>query len=93
MWNRLSKEIRDNFDNIEDINGQTTAKLSYLDAVIHESTSPVLKLLTRDLRIRPVAANGQPRVAPPEGMTIAGRFIKGNVPFHPISNPFDNRPS
>jgi hypothetical protein len=40
VWNRLSKEIRDKFDNIEDINGQTTASLLYLDAVINESTSP-----------------------------------------------------
>ena len=40
VWNRLSKEIRNNFDNIEDINGQTTVTLQYLDAVINESIVP-----------------------------------------------------
>lgn len=33
------------------------------------------------LRIRPIASGTPPRVTPPEGMTIGGRFIRGNV--HP----------
>lgn len=39
VWDRLSLEIRSKFDKIEDISGQTTATLPYLDAVIHESKS------------------------------------------------------
>jgi cytochrome P450 len=40
VWDRLSREIRSKFNNIEDITGQSTATLTYLDAVIHESKSP-----------------------------------------------------
>jgi cytochrome P450 len=38
IWERLSREIRDKFDKIEDITGQATAQLPFLDAVIHESS-------------------------------------------------------
>ncbi len=37
VWDRLSKEIRSRFDKIEDITGQSTGQLQFLDAVIHES--------------------------------------------------------
>jgi cytochrome P450 len=37
VWDRLSREIRSRFDKIEDINGQSTGQLQFLDAVIHES--------------------------------------------------------
>ena len=37
VWERLSQEIRHKFDKIEDITGQKTAQLPYLNAVIHES--------------------------------------------------------
>ena len=33
------------------------------------------------LRIRPVAAAGQPRVTPPKGMMIDGHFVPGGVTF------------
>ena len=41
------------------------------------------------LRIRPVAAVNPPRLTPPEGMTIAGRYIAGNVPL-PQTTPTNN---
>ena len=38
-----------------------------------------LKGLIGALRIRPVAAAGQPRVTPPQGMLIDRRFVPGGV--------------
>jgi hypothetical protein len=43
------------------------------------------------MRIRPVASGSPPRATPPEGMTILGHFISGNVfpvsPLHPPPPP------
>lgn len=39
VWKRLSDEIRSRFNTMDEITGQATAKLPYLDAVIHECTS------------------------------------------------------
>ena len=88
VWNRLSDEIRSKFNAIDEITGQTTAVLPYLDAVIHECTSEdiycIIELLA--MRIRPVASGSPPRMAPPEGITILGHFISGNVfPISPRS--------
>ena len=41
--------------------------------------SPPFKLSDLALRIRPVAAANSCRVTPPEGTTIAGRYISGMV--------------
>jgi hypothetical protein len=38
VWERLSEEIRSKFSAIEEITGQATATLPYLDAVIYECT-------------------------------------------------------
>ena len=43
-WTRLRDEIRSSFENVGDITGQSTAHLSYLDAVIHEGNSSWLNL-------------------------------------------------
>jgi cytochrome P450 len=68
VWEKLSDEVRSKFKTMEEISGPSTAALPYLNAVIQEA-----------LRIRPVAAAGQPRETPPEGAMIAGRYIAGNV--------------
>lgn len=36
VWERLSREIQTRFQTIEEITGQSTAQLQYLDAVINE---------------------------------------------------------
>jgi hypothetical protein len=80
VWQKLLDEVRNKFKTKEDITGPSTAALPYLNAVIHEGK--FLYLVTADgsaLRIRPVAAAGQPRETPPEGAMIAGRYIAGNV--------------
>lgn len=59
---RLTTEIRDAFQNYEDINGIATEKLKYLNAVIDET-----------LRIFPPVPVGMPRVSP--GETVDGMFI------------------
>lgn len=51
----LSQEIRESFQLEEDITMNSTAPLSYLHAVIHES-----------LRVFPPAAIGMPRISPPD---------------------------
>lgn len=40
VWKRLSDEIRSKFEKGEDITGQSTAQLIYLNAVIHEGNFP-----------------------------------------------------
>jgi len=83
VWNRLCREIRERFQSDDEINGQSTAQIAYLDAVVHEGGPILLSNLITGLRIRPVVAGNQIRVTPPEGMTIGGRYIRGNV--HPYS--------
>ena len=78
VWDRLSHEIRSRFKNESEITGQSTATISYLDGVICESIS-AFKFSHLALRIRPVAAANSCRVTPPEGTTIAGRYISGMV--------------
>lgn len=36
VWKRVSEEVRSSFQKSEDINGHSTTKLPFLDAVIHE---------------------------------------------------------
>ena len=68
VWKRLCEEIRSKFAEEEDISGQSTASIPYLDAVIHEGT-----------RMKPARAANLVRETPAEGMTIAGHFIPGHV--------------
>jgi cytochrome P450 len=43
-------------------------QIEYLRAIIDET-----------LRIKPVAGNGTPRLTPPEGIVVDGRWIPGNI--------------
>jgi len=67
-WTRLRHEIRSKFTSAEQITGQSTATLPFLDAVIHEGT-----------RLHPAAPSNLVRETPSEGMIIAGHFIPGNT--------------
>jgi hypothetical protein len=79
---RLSQDVRSKFRDPSQITGQSTAHLVYLDVAIHECTILMSSILILGLRRRPVAniaGLSSPRLTPPEGMTIAGHFISGNV--------------
>ncbi|KAL0930037.1 benzoate 4-monooxygenase cytochrome P450 [Colletotrichum truncatum] len=65
----VTAEIRGAFDSTADINMTTTTQdhLPYLSGVIEET-----------LRLFPPVPTTLPRVTPPEGHFIAGRFVPGN---------------
>ncbi|KAI3326974.1 cytochrome P450 [Xylariaceae sp. AK1471] len=63
---KLKSEIRSSFTDVEDITGDTTAKLPYLRAVIDET-----------LRILPPSPFGQSRTSP--GATVDGKWILEGV--------------
>ena len=79
-WERLSKEVRSTFHSPHEITNISVSSLPYLDAVMHEGLYFRLVYLTLGLRFRSPARSIFPRITPPEGMTIAGRFVPGNVP-------------
>lgn len=65
---KLAAEIRSTFSSASDITTKSVAPLRYLNACLNEA-----------LRLYPPAAGGQPRVAPPEGLTVAGTFVPGGT--------------
>ena len=65
---RLTGEICENHENVDQITAQSTEKLPYLRAVIDET-----------LRIHHPTPISLPRVTPPEGRMIDGIFVPGNV--------------
>ncbi|KAE9583259.1 Cytochrome P450 monooxygenase [Colletotrichum fructicola] len=73
---KLTAEIRDTFEKEEDITIQSTAKLSYLNAVIEEA-----------LRLGPPGPGTFPRVVPGGGRTVCGEFVAGgySVGVHHLS--------
>lgn len=79
IWERLSRDIRSTFEMAENITGQSTEQLPFLNAVINESNCPCLVCLMIALRLYPPLSAMQPRVTPAEGMMIAGRFIDGKI--------------
>jgi len=80
VWKRLRDEIRNRFSSADEITGQSTAHLQYLDAVIHEGVLVFMIFLLRPgTRLRPAGPSNLIRETPPEGMEIAGRFVPGNV--------------
>jgi hypothetical protein len=85
VYERSCREIRERFGSKEEITGQTAATLPYLEAAILEGNyrpDSIGFLLNIALRIRPVAGGlPSPRITPPEGTMIAGRFITGNVSY------------
>jgi len=78
VWLRLQKEIRGKFRTVDEITGQSTASLEYLDAVIHEGTLVHFNSNV-GTRLRPAAPSNLIRETPPEGMKIAGHFFPGKV--------------
>jgi cytochrome P450 len=65
---KLKDEIRGSFKSEADINIISTNNLTYLTAVLQESQ-----------RLYPASAGSLPRVTPPGGCTIAGRYVSGNT--------------
>lgn len=70
---KLNKEIRHSFTSVEDMTFASEAKLTYLNACIEEA-----------FRIYPPTPGAAPLWTPPEGITVEGRFIPGNVSMSPI---------
>ncbi|OLN96686.1 Isotrichodermin C-15 hydroxylase 4 [Colletotrichum chlorophyti] len=73
---KLTTEIRETFENEDDITIQSTAGLSYLNAVIEEA-----------LRLGPPGPGTFPRVVPDGGKTVCGQFVPGgySVGVHHLS--------
>jgi cytochrome P450 len=65
---RLVDEIRTAFSSENEIGIQSVSQLSYLHGVLEES-----------LRMYPPVPNALPRVAPPEGAVVCGRFVPGGT--------------
>ena len=69
VYDKLAREIRERFNDSDQISGQSTDSLEYLKAVIEEG-----------LRLHPPFAIGLPRVSP--GETIDGHFVpKGAIVY------------
>jgi len=64
----LTTEIRNAFQTLDDITLQRCTELPYLQACIEEG-----------LRVHNPVQIGLPRVTPPEGMVINGKFVPGQV--------------
>ena len=65
---RIDAELRAHFRSEEEIDLLSVQKLDYLIATVHEA-----------LRIFPPVPSAIPRKAPPQGTTIGGEYIPGNV--------------
>ncbi len=67
-WQRLVDEIRGRFSSDAEVTVQSTQGIAYLEAVINET-----------MRFRHPTPISLPRCIPPEGRTINGQLIPGNV--------------
>lgn len=65
---KMQQEIRSSFQSEDEINIVNTAKLKYTQAVLDET-----------MRRYPPVAACTPRQTPPEGNTILGKYVPGNV--------------
>ncbi|OKP14021.1 Tryprostatin B 6-hydroxylase [Penicillium subrubescens] len=64
----LFKKLQAELDALPDLSHDKLREIKLLDAVINET-----------LRLHPAVPSGTQRLSPPEGMTISGRYIPGNV--------------
>ncbi|KAI4598580.1 hypothetical protein KJ359_002993 [Pestalotiopsis sp. 9143b] len=67
VYRKLTEEVRSSFQSVEDITLTKAGGLGYLHAALDEA-----------LRLYPPGANNHPRLTPPQGAVIAGRFVPGN---------------
>lgn len=67
VYSILVQEIRSAFKTKDEITVSRTNELKYLSAVLDET-----------LRLYPPAPTNHPRLVPPGGATIAGKFVPGN---------------
>ncbi|KAH7343128.1 cytochrome P450 [Pyrenochaeta sp. MPI-SDFR-AT-0127] len=67
-YRRLVHEIRSRFDSESEISLMSVGELPYLNAVLEES-----------LRVFPPVPASLPRITPPGGETIMGRYVPGGV--------------
>jgi cytochrome P450 len=65
---KLTNEVRTRFKTEREINIYAVGQLTYMLACLNEA-----------LRMYPPVAVGLPRVVPPGGKTISGRFVPKNV--------------
>lgn len=68
VLHRLTREIREQFQNESDITVATTSDLPFLNAVIHEG-----------MRLGPPVVIGLPRVVPEGGDLVCDRWVPGGV--------------
>ncbi|KAI0894235.1 putative cytochrome P450 monooxygenase [Annulohypoxylon nitens] len=68
VYARLVGEIRTNIRDHSEINSARISELKYLHAVIDEG-----------IRLYPPANSNHPRVLPPQGATICGRYVLGGT--------------
>ena len=67
-FQKLQRQIRSSFISANDINGQTTRELPYLNAVIREG-----------FRLCPPLPANLPCLVPSPGLTISGVFVPGGT--------------
>ena len=75
IFRRLKEEVRGSFGSDAEIDAQSVGKLTYLLAVLAEIR-----------RIYPTALTGQAVIVPPDGETICGQWIPGNVSVVPFQS-------
>ncbi|KAF9637455.1 putative cytochrome p450 protein [Lasiodiplodia theobromae] len=68
VYDRVVSEIRGRFADQSEINVNSISELKYLLAFFDEA-----------LRMYPPAANNLPRMTPPQGATILGKWVPGNT--------------
>jgi cytochrome P450 len=87
-WDRLANEVRSSYASSPDICDSSLLKLSFLDAVIHESWSRSNNLIVV-LRLRPPVPSNLQREVPEGGMMVAGLYFPAGVCLP--SNPTHHR--
>ena len=74
VMEKLKAEIRGEFQSVDDITVARLNRLPYIVAVLEES-----------LRMYPPVPVALPRVTPPEGASVSGHWVPGNVSTYDLS--------